>query len=353
MNRESGAPSVNFSDRFRRTAGLTTTALTAVLALGACDDDPSPPFEVTGTGSVEGFLFLDADDDGLFDPSDGDEGLAGVGVAAVVRNTDDVLGSTVSGPDGRFVVDDLPAGSHQLLFDEQTVPDGTFVCQNPVPTTVFIGETTFEDVAARNACLVTIETVQQEAQEGDFVIVEGIVTSFPGEFDESDGAIQDETGGIWLFDGSIEGAGLQNGDLVEVGGTVTLAIQSLQLTGVEIRSVVPGVGVPDPVEVTTGEIFAASDPRDPLQNRLATVRAAELLTPFDAGGNRNANIDDGSGPTIIRVESGISDSGDAILATLGMTVGNCYDVTGIVGAFFGDAEIFPRSVDDVVEVPCG
>lgn len=350
-NENAGESTVGLYEHLRRRL-LPVVALVSVAALSACGD-PAPPFEVVGTGSIEGFLFLDVDSDGLFDPSDGDDPVEGVGVAALVRATDDVLASATTGADGRFTIDGLPAGTLDLRFDEASVPEGVSVCQNPVRATVYIDETSFADVAARTACLVTIAEVQETAQAGDFVIVRGVVTAFPGQFDEGDAAIQDETGGIWLFDGTIEGQGLNVGDLVEVGGTVNLDVEALQLTGVEIRDVVPDVGAPDPQEVTTGDIFAASDARDPLQNVLVTVRGAELLTGFTAGGDRNANIDDGSGATIIRVESGVSDSGGAILTTLGMTVGNCYDVTGIVGAFFGDAEIFPRSVDDVVEVPCG
>lgn len=339
-------------DGFRRRA-LPALAVLVALGAGACDDDIPPPFTVEGTGAVEGLLFLDANDDQLFDPSDGDQALGDVQVAALVRGTMDVLATGSTDAQGRFLIQGLPAGTHDLLVDPASVPEGAVVCQNPFPATVFIDETSFTDIAARTACLVSIAEVQESAEEGEFVVVRGIVTAFPGQFDEGDAAIQDETGGIWLFDTSIEGMGVEVGDLVEVGGTVSLAVQALQLEDVELEIIEKGVGAPAPVEVTTGEIAAASDPRDPLQNVLVTVRAAELLTPFESGGSRNASIDDGSGSTVMRVESGISDSGSAILETLGMEVGNCYDITGIVGAFFGTAQIFPRSVADVVEVPCG
>lgn len=330
---------------------VAVLALALAMTLAACAD-VTPPFTTEGTGDVEGFLFLDANEDQVFDPSDGDEGLAGVGVAARVRSTDDVLATATTGANGRFTLEGLGVGTIEVFFNEDDVPDGVFVCQNPVQATVFVEETTFTEVAARPACLVDIVDVQETAQPGDFVIVEGIVTAFPGQFDEDDGVIQDETGGIWLFNAPT-GAGLEVGDLVELGGTVTLAVESLQLEGVEIRNVVKGVGAPDPVEVTTGEIASANDPRDPLQNMLVTVRGAELLTEFAAGAGRNANIDDGTGQTIIRVESVLSSSsGGGILETMGMTIGNCYDITGIVGAFFGDAQIFPRTTDDVVEVAC-
>ena len=336
-----------------RPARMLVLALLGAAGLTSCDYDTAPPFTIEGTGSVEGFLYFDADSDRRFDPSDGDEPVAGVGVAAVVRGTSQVLATATSGADGRFRIEGLPAGSHELLFDEASVPEGVFVCQNPVPATVFIDETAFTEVAARPACLITIAEAQQAAA-GEFVLVRGVVTAFPGQFDEGDAAMQDETGGIWLFSGALEGQGIEVGDLIEVGGVVNLDVQALQLANVELRQIVKDVGVPDPIELTTAQIAAASDARDPLQNLLATVRGARLVTGFTSGGSRNATIDDGSGPTVVRVESVLSpDSGDGILAALGLEVGKCYDMTGIVGTFFGLAELFPRSPDDIVEVPCG
>ena len=331
----------------------TTALLALALAFGlAACDDVAPPFTVDGTGTVEGFLFFDADEDRVFDPSDGDEGIANVGVAALVRSTDDVLASATTGTDGRFVIEGVQPGTFDVLFDDTNLPDGVFVCQNPVQTTVFIDETTFLEVAARPACLIDIEEAQQ-APLGEFVLVRARVTSFPGQIDFGDFVVQDETGGIWAFAPGLAGEGIQNGDLVEIGGVVSLFNDHLELEDVELRSVTPGVGVPAAEAVTTGAIAAAGDPRDPLQNLLVVVPGAELTRGFTSGGNRNALIDDGSGSTEIRVEDGLSaDAGDAILTNLGLTVGNCYDITGIVGAFRGTAQLFPRSADDFVEVPC-
>lgn len=339
------------NDKLRRTAGVA--GLAAVLGLTACDASISPQFEVDGTGTVEGLLFFDADNDELFDPSDGDEPVAGVGVAVRVRDTDAVIASGTTGADGRFSIPGVLAGTHDVFFDEASVPDGVFVCENPVRTTVTIAAPSFVGVPSRSACLVPIGDVQTDAAPGDFVIVRGIVTASPSQFDESDMAIQDETGGIWLFTAALDGQGIEVGDVIEVGGTVTLE-PALQLENVSLREVVPDAGFVAPEETTTGAIAATGPtPRDPLQNRLAVIRRAELISAFDQGGDRNATIDDGSGPTVIRVESVLSPAaGPGILTTTGMAVGNCYDITGIVAGFFGTAQIFPRTTADIVEVPC-
>jgi len=339
------------NDWIRRTAAVA--GLAALAGIAACDDTIPPQFEVDGTGTVEGLLYFDADNDEVFDPSDGDEPVDGVGVAVRVRDTDAVIASGTTGADGRFSIPNVAAGTHDVFFDDASVPTGLFVCENPVETTVLIEAPSFVGVPSRNACLVPIGDVQASAAPGDFVIVRGIVTASPSQFDESDSAIQDETGGIWLFTGALDGQGIEVGDVIEVGGTLTLE-PALQLEGVSLREVVPDAGTVVPEETTTAAVSASgSAPRDPLQNRLAVVRGAELTSPFDQGGSRNASIDDGSGSTVIRAESVLSpSSGDDILTTTGMTVGNCYDVTGIVAGFFGTGQIFPRTVDDIVEVPC-
>ncbi len=333
---------------------MWATCFLAALGLTACDDSVAPQFVVDGTGTVEGLLFLDVDNDEIFDPADGDQPVAGVGVAVRVRNTDEVLASATTGPDGRFAISNVIVGTHDVFFDEASVPDGVFVCENPVSATVRIASPSFVGVPSRQACLIPILDVQEDAAAGDFVIVRGTVTASPSQFDEGDMSIQDESGGIWLRAGNLEGLGIEVGDVIEVGGTVSLEFGALWLVGVDLRDQVADAGFIAPEETTTAAIAASGPlPRDPLQNRLVTVRAAQLTSAFDSGGERNATLDDGSGQTVIRVESVLSPSGGAgILTTTGMTVGNCYDITGIVGAFFGTGQIFPRTVADIVEVPC-
>ncbi|MDX1450781.1 MAG: hypothetical protein R3246_17155, partial [Acidimicrobiia bacterium] len=55
-------------------------ALLTVLALAGCED-VAPPLQITGMGNVEGFVFFDASEDGIFDPSDGDSVLADIGIS--------------------------------------------------------------------------------------------------------------------------------------------------------------------------------------------------------------------------------------------------------------------------------
>ena len=324
------------------------------LLLSACTEDPADPSVIEGTGNVEGILFLDADDDGVFDPAAGDVPVEGVRVVAVDRETgDEVFGSpATSSATGRFSFTGLPLGTHHLVFDVSTIPDGVSVCQNPIPVSVFLDETTFAGVAGRRGCLITIAEAQAQS-DGEFVIVRGVVTSSPDQQDPNWTIIEDETGGIQLFTPALSGLGIEIGDLIEVGGTVTEFNGRLELVGVELRDHIEDFGALTPEEVTIADLLGSVDARDPLQNRLFVLRGVQLATGFTSGGGRNANITDETGTLQIRVEDNISSGNEgAILTTLGIEVGKCYDLTGILGGFRGTPQLFPRAASDFVEVAC-
>lgn len=328
-----------------------------VVALAACDDPTVPPqFEIEGAGSVEGRLFLDEGKTGFYDPAAGDVPLEGVRMVLLERGTDLVLaGPTTTDEQGRFAFADVRPGTHDLfvISDETApMPFEAVVCRNPVPVSVYRAEPRNVEVAAQDACLITIAEAR-DAGAGEFVNIRGVVTSYPGQLRSSYVFIQDATSGIQFFTSSLNDAGLEIGDLIDVSGELGEYRTTLQMTSATLNEVVKGVGAPAPTATTTAEIAAeGADVTGDLQGMLVRVEAAQLVTGFVAGGNRNATIDDGSGPAILRVESNVSGSGDAALTDLGVEVGKCYDITGLVGGFDGNGQLFPRSAADFVEVTC-
>ncbi len=321
--------------------------------LAGCSDDPAPPFTISGEGDIDGFLYLDNDRTGLFDPSDGDEPLAGVSLEVRERGTPRAFsgGQVTSGSDGRFTVSGLPPGTHDLWVDTGTLPEGALVCRNPLPVSIYRFEAAAVLLGAEPVCLISIQEAK-ESGPGTFVNVQGIVVT-AGEMRSDYTYVQDGTAGIRVFSGTFAGQ-VQNGDLVSLTGEVAVFNNDLQISGPSLAEVVEqGVAIPTPREVTTAEVSAAGpNNTDPLQGRLVVVRGAELLTAFVSGGNRNANINDGSGSTEIRVEGGISGAGDAILTALGVQVGECYDIVGVMGNFNGTGQLFPRTAADVTPAEC-
>lgn len=335
-----------------RRSRAATAALAALLLVG-CDDDPAPPFSIEGTGALEGLVFLDANEDGRFDPSDGDQAVSGVDLTVRERGTTSVLagGTASTAQDGRFRIEALPPGTHELFFDEASLPEGVSVCRNPIPVSIYLDETTFRDVAGRGACLITIEEAKSQPL-GSFVILRGIVTSSPGQIEASFAYVEDETAGLFVFSSVLMGQGIEVGDLIEVGGTTTVFSGQFELENVTLREHLEDVENPQPQLVTTAEIAASGpDPFHPLQNRLVRVEGAELLQAFGANGFniQNSLIDDGTGALTIRVDDGVADRN-----TLNdiFDAGACYDLNGLAANFNGTGQIFLRSLDDLEEVAC-
>lgn len=336
--------------RHMKQAGRAGVLLLAAVVGAACADDPAPLFEIPGSGSVEGQLFLDINGDGNYDPSAGDRLLPNVNVRLQERGTDQVIagGTGTTDATGRFRLTGVPVGSHDLAIDTTGVGSGVAFCQNPVPVDVFLNETLFRPVAARGGCVISI--AEAEAMPlGTPVTVRGVITSAPGMINSNTGIIQDASGGTPLFR-FVGAPTLQVGDIAEVTGTVDQFAGEYEIVDVRVLSVTPG-DPPVPDVMTTGAADATwDDPLSPEQGTLIRIEGAKLLTTFSAGGGRNATIDDGSGPILIRVESGLAPDAGTINANF--TVNNCYNITGILRGFNADAQIMPRSFADIQEVPC-
>lgn len=329
-------------------AGLTL----AVVVFAACEDDLAAPLSVDGTGTLTGLVFFDVEEDGVFDPLSGDIPLGDVGLAVQARGTGETFagGTTTTDDDGRFSIAALPAGTHDLFVDTLTVPEEVSICQNPLQVTVNLDESRFAEVRGRPGCLITIAEAK-ELPQGTFAIVRGTVTSSPGQVENGWLFIQDETAGAKV-NGGLDGLGIEIGDQVELGGVTGQFVNDFEFQNSVFRSLVEDVGEIAPQVVTTGQIAASGASfTDPLQGLFIRLEAAELVAAFGSGGMniQNGTIDDGTGATTIRIDDGVADRNE--LNDI-LTVGLCYDINGFGANFAGAGQIFPRSLDDIEEVPC-
>jgi DNA/RNA endonuclease YhcR with UshA esterase domain len=329
-------------------------AVVAALALTACDTEIPPPFEVEGTGAVEGRIFFDANQDGLYDPSAGDRPLPNVTVVVRDRGTTRTFagGQVQTDATGQFRVENLPSGTHDLFIDPATLPEGV-VCVNPLPVSVFRFEQQFANVRVQIACLIRIADAKP-LPLGEIVNVRGVVTAQPGQhrIQGDDMYIQDQSGGIKIFGGVIAGWGVRVGDRIDVTAERGFfgTAQEIQLTNPRLNERVEGVGAPPPAQVTTQFASTQGAAAAPGAGLLVQIRRAQLLGPFEAGGGRNARFNDGSGPVEIRIDPGVIEAVAQINPRF--AVGRCYDVVGVLAPFQGAAQIKPRTMNDVQEVPC-
>jgi DNA/RNA endonuclease YhcR with UshA esterase domain len=353
--------------RSQRSAGIVlkimrSALLTCVVALTACDLEPADPLVIDGTGDIEGFLFFDANRDGRFDPSAGDSALRNVRVQVLERGTTRVLanGTAQTGADGRFIIPNLPAGTHHLRVDTASAA-GIRFCQNPVPVSVYIGERNFRQIGGRAACIISI--AQAEQTRNTPVVIQGIVTASPDQL-RSGGDytyIQDETGGIRIFGSTMAGRGIAIGDRVEVTGNVSVFSGDLQIAApLTVGAIEKNVFQIVPQVITTRALATAGqNPEHPLLGVLVRIPSARLEAAFGGGtpapNGRNAWINSGDGRAQVRFETGVVAGSTAeaqAVLNARFTVGRCYEITGVTGAFNGDGQIFPRTLNDIREVPC-
>ncbi|MEZ4985255.1 MAG: SdrD B-like domain-containing protein [Saprospiraceae bacterium] len=106
----SGAPSG--STATQNSGGLSTT-LTAGQDYNAADFG----YEPAATGTIGDFVFFDADGDGMYEPADGDQPLAGVTVQLYDATTDTQIGSdVVTDAAGNYEFTSIPAGTYYVVF---------------------------------------------------------------------------------------------------------------------------------------------------------------------------------------------------------------------------------------------
>lgn len=327
----------------------------AAFVLGGCDPEIAPPFEVEGTGGVEGRVFYDADEDGVYSPTAGDTALSDIQLVVRERSTEQTFNdaTVTTDDDGRFNVTDLPLGTHDLFIDTLTAPPSLRFCQNPLPVSIYDNEMSFEAVSGQASCLITVAEAEALAPDVEYVTVAGVVTSSPDQITGGYTYVQDETGGVLVF-GTLDPA-IEVGDYIEVSGTSELYFGTVEITSPVLKNRIPAYGEVEPTVVETAEIASdAPDFEALIQSLLVTVEAAELTTPFGGFENelnsRNAKINDGSGQTEIRIYDGVVEESGTLNDLV--TVGNCYDITGLTGQFSSTGQIYPRTLDDIEEVPC-
>lgn len=324
--------------------GAAALLLAGALGTAACFDDPEPVTALTGQGRVAGILFFDRDNNDAFTPTAGDSAMAGVTVRLLDRGTSTVLGSATTGADGRYAID-VPVGTHDLdVVRSSAIIAANFIWCGARPS-VYRSEETFVQTPLKFGCVVRINLAKQQTQ-GSSVTIAGIVTAQPGRYRAANDNLylQDPTGGIQVF-GVPSSLGLQEGDSIEVTGTLAAFSTQLQLTSPRIApNIRRGAEVPDPVTLTTAQLAATTNPLSPTVGRLARVRRVTVGT-FASG---NAPINDGSGAAIVRLDG----NANTTIGTGRFTAGTCYDITGIVGFFNNVTQLQPRGPFDVTEVPC-
>lgn len=325
---------------------LRTAALAALLiAAVSCDADIAPPFELTGSGNISGRLFYDVDNNGAYTPVGGDLPFASKTVGLFERGKTTSLGTTQTDAQGAFTFEGVPTGTHHVVVDPAEIvvgADQLRLCSAPNAVSVYIDEQSFVSLNAKLGCVIPISQALR-AQVGDFLTVSGIVTAAPGTFRGDNLYMQDASAGIQVF-GLAGGLGIEVGDSIEVSGNFGPFRTEGEIVNPRVSpNIKKGVGAPPPRDLTTGETGALT-PTSSSIGRLIRVQRV-TVGAFASG---NATIDDGSGPTLVRLDGNVATT----VPQSTFQTGQCYTIIGAVGIFDNTPQLKPRGPADITQVSC-
>ena len=335
-----------YLSRFRRLAPAVALSTALIAVVAACANEIGPPFEPIGRGAAAGRLFFDADNNGMYTPVGGDVAFAGKTVTVQERGTSTVLATTQTDASGSFTFTDLPLGTHDIVVASDQLISGTDqlkLCRSPQPVSIYINELAYVTLNAKLGCVIPISQALRAAT-GAAVTIAGIVTAPPGTFRSDNLYMQDASGGVQVFGLPASSPALAAGDSIEVSGTFSPFRTEGEIVSPRIApNVKKGVGVPAAV-VRSTKALAALTPTSSNIGQLITVRRV-TVGAFASG---NASIDDGSGPSAVRLDGNVA----AAVPTTTFQAGNCYDITGVAGIFDNGVQLKPRGASDIVAVPC-
>jgi DNA/RNA endonuclease YhcR with UshA esterase domain len=321
-------------------SGRAAAVLVSVLFAVGCAGDVAPPFELEGSGDIEGRVFFDANGDGEYTPAAGDQPVADHRVELRERGTQQVMQDVVTDDRGRFAFESVRPGTHDIYLDTVGLADMT-ICRNPLPASVYVSERQYVPVPTAEGCVITIATAKT-LQIGDFVMVEGVTTVGQGRHRNDNIYLQDLTTGIQVF-GIPSTLGLIEGDSVRVTGELGQFNDELQIVNPNVTLLGEGT-VPEPRVVTGAEINALT-----YVGELVRAESATLLEvgSEDGLGRHNVTLQAEDGESFqVRIEGGAVDAMPASAWVVGAT----YDITGALGSFRGTAQIKPRVAADIERV---
>ncbi|WP_075074266.1 Ig-like domain-containing protein [Longilinea arvoryzae] len=125
--------------------------------------------------------------------------------------------------------------------------------------------------------------------------IQGNVTTPPGIFRSNGFTIQDATGGMYIFSGSLTLPALTLGDVVKVSGTIKNYNGMLETDPTTSVTWIDSGSVPDPTPIATGSVVST-------QGKLISVTGTATWTGTPTNppsANFSITLDDGSGPVIV------------------------------------------------------
>ncbi len=302
-------------------------------------------------GVVEGRVFRDENANGTFEQG---TDVPGPGLWVFLRADTGAVGAKLDSVRtdslGAYRFRLVPPGNYYLEFERAgTINYGASGATRQV--SVLGAATTTLDVLYTGSIFITIAQARATAVDTTVAVI-GDITAPPGVFTSGTGGVnseiwvQDTTGGIAAFPvPTADSATLRLGTRIEVIGQITLFSGQRQIG----RSAAPPT-----IRVRSGGAVVAPTPNTVAQARARgdegeLVRVSGLtVVAIGTGTNPAFNVTtvgDAGDTLIVRVNGAATG-----LTRSSFTVGEEYNVTGILTQFNGTAQVKPRFASDVFHI---
>nr|WP_227874410.1 endonuclease [Tumebacillus algifaecis] len=181
---------------------------------------------------------------------------------------------------------------------------------------------------------ITLEEARTKAA-GTIVTVEGVITTEPGVFGGQGFYLQDETGGIYVFQTK---SGFHAGDRIKISASTEVFNTELELIDpIEITKI-------DTTEIPAAKVVNAVDATNQGQRVTLEQVRIENLHEVITGGTFEFNVVGANGTTLVRVDgrSGIT------LGNFPYQDGQVVNISGVSAIFKGAFQLKPTSLNDFV-----
>lgn len=210
---------------------------------------------------------------------------------------------------------------------------------NLLTQSVTIDNVPTEELPGENGGIPDLTTVAaaRAKGEGSLVTVEGVVTTEPGAFGGQTFYLQDDTGGIYVYQNA---SGYHQGDVVKLTATTSLYNTELELGDIVQIEKTGTADLPDPI---VAETVNDDNQGQLLQLKDATITNIVTATP---SGSFEFDAVNGDMTNHVRVDvrTGLS------LSDFPYEEGDKVDITGVAAIFKGVYQVKPRGLADFAEV---
>lgn len=179
----------------------------------------------------------------------------------------------------------------------------------------------------------------RKAADGEVVTVEGIVTSTPGSFGGKGFYLQDESGGIYVFQDSDS---FKAGDLVQISAVKTTYNGEVEVTDIIKSEVIGQADIPAPKTVSVID--------DTNQGQLVKLKEVTInnIEAFGTYGTFEFDAEAADGNVVrVRVDNRIGLNHDTFVSQF--QVGEKVDITGVSSIFHDTYQLKPVSANNIVK----